>query len=125
MKILVCGSRSFDDWRLFLLKTEPYYFNSEDYTEDGLEDFTVISGGAIGADFLARVWAKYCGYPYVEYPADWKTHGKKAGIIRNQEMLAAKPDVVLAFWDGKSSGTKHMIDIATEAKVKVEVVNFT
>lgn len=68
----------------------------------------IISGGARGADRAGEDWAFANGVPVVVMPAQWGQHGKKAGPIRNKEM-ATEADALLAFWDGVSSGTAHMI----------------
>jgi hypothetical protein len=85
---------------------------------------TIIHGKAQGADMLADNWAIRHEVKRDVYPADWTTHGKKAGILRNAEMLASGVDLVIAFWDGKSRGTKNMIDRAKKAGVPVELVMF-
>jgi hypothetical protein len=54
-------------------------------------------------------------------PADWKTHGRSAGPKRNLMMLDMKPDLVLAFWDGKSPGTKHLIENARKRGIPVRM----
>lgn len=88
MRILVCGGRDFDDWGKL-------YDNLDDYLSP---DLIIIQGGAKGADFLARVWAKHMGVEWHEYPADWMSHGKAAGHIRNKQMLdEGNPDLVIAF----------------------------
>lgn len=116
MRVLVCGGRDFDDWGKLdkkldeLLHSKGYYYA-----------FTIIEGGAKGADFLARVWAKYMDIPFEEYPADWNKHGKAAGGIRNQQMLdEGKPDLVVAFAGG--AGTADMVRRAKKAGVEVEEV---
>ncbi len=76
----------------------------------------IISGGAIGVDTLARQWAKKHKIDYIEYPANWKIWGKKAGIIRNKEMVEYC-DVLISFWDGKSKGTLQTIQYAIELGV--------
>lgn len=114
MRILVCGHREFDDWQLIEETLDPYI-------EKGL---VIIEGEAKGADFLARVWAKFNGVPYEAYPADWKTYGKGAGPIRNKQMLVeGKPDLVVAFLAEGSIGTKNMIKQAMDYGVEVKVVN--
>lgn len=72
----------------------------------------VIHGGARGVDAVCAEAAARHGHEVVEMPADWETHGKKAGVLRNLEMLDQGPDVVVAWWNGVSRGTKHMIDAA-------------
>jgi hypothetical protein len=61
------------------------------------------------------------GLKLENYPANWRQKGKQAGYLRNQEM-AKKADALVAFWDGESKGTKHMIDIAEQMGLKVNVV---
>ena len=86
----------------------------------------VVHGGAAGADRMAAEWADRHGVPADEYPASWDRHGAKAGRIRNREMLDnAKPDLVLAFPWGQSSGTAHMMRIAERAAVPIEAPQST
>lgn len=117
MRVLVCGGREFDDYETLRLELFKVF--------DGVpfKEALLIEGGAKGADFLARVWAKGNGVPYKEYPANWKTHGYRAGPIRNQQMLdEGKPDLVVAFPGGE--GTADMVRRAKKAGVEViEVEN--
>jgi hypothetical protein len=83
-------------------------------------DDTVIAGGARGADSLARQMATQFRLKYREFPADWDKHGKSAGYKRNEDM-ARNADGLVAFWDGYSKGTKHMIDIALREGLEVHV----
>lgn len=112
MKILITGSRGWTDRN----KVEHAIKNY-----GGLENSVIIvHGGAVGADSIANSIAKSYGLVcHVHYP-NWNKFGKKAGIIRNEEMLLKEnPDVVLAFWDRKSPGTKHMMDFATSQGYEV------
>lgn len=68
----------------------------------------VVCGCAKGADRFGAEYALEAGIPVTHFPADWKKHGNKAGILRNCDM-AAYADMGLAIWDGESRGTKHMI----------------
>lgn len=78
----------------------------------------VIEGGASGADMLGRCWAEMHHVKSVTVPADWATHGKAAGPIRNRRMLTDfKPDLVVAFPGGR--GTANMIHQAERAGVRV------
>jgi hypothetical protein len=83
-------------------------------------DLTVISGGARGVDTWAREKCAASKISYTEYPADWATHGTPAGFIRNEEMVKAA-DMVVAFWDGTSKGTKLTIDLALRHRKTLEV----
>lgn len=82
---------------------------------------SVIIHGACpsGADRDADSWASFLGLQVEAYPADWETHGKAAGPIRNKQMVNSKPDMVLAFWDGFSRGTGNCIRLAQKADIPV------
>ena len=82
----------------------------------------IVHGGAPGADRTAGFLADDFGFAVEEHPAEWEKHGKRAGFLRNVEMLESGVDLVLAFWDGASRGTKHMIDEARKRGIPVEVV---
>lgn len=109
-RLLVCGSRSWTDADLIEEEMVP------------LEPEVVMQGEAEGADRLAKRIAKKWGFKVESYPADWKRWDKVAGVVRNWDMLRAEPDMVLAFWDGKSAGTAHMVSIAQHAKIPTKIV---
>lgn len=115
MRILVCGGRDFD----------PEYVSDRIDTLLGRwfpcePNIRISHGGARGADAGAALFAKEMGLVSRVYPADWNTHGKAAGVIRNQEMLDQEEPVrVIAFWDGKSKGTLDMITRAVRGFVPV------
>lgn len=71
----------------------------------------IVSGGARGVDSLAEAAAYECHLRCVVYPADWERYGKKAGFIRNKDIIAAA-DRVIGFWDGVSKGTAHSLRLA-------------
>ena len=71
----------------------------------------VVSGTAKGVDSLGEDYAESRGLPVKKFPADRDHLGKGAGYRRNEQM-AEYADQLIAIWDGKSLGTKHMIDIA-------------
>lgn len=71
-----------------------------------------------GADKMARNYAHDNCIPLKVFSANWDEHGKKAGYIRNRQM-AEYSDLALAFWDMKSSGTKHTIDFGRSGLIKV------
>ncbi len=111
MRILVCGSRSWTN--LTLIHT---YLQNVGAT-------LIIYGNARGADKLAGQIASQLNIPVEVYLPDWDRYGKRAGFIRNREMLEkGKPDLVLAFWDGESNGTRNMIELGEGAKVPTLVV---
>jgi len=102
MKLAVVGSRDFDDYAYLteMLKFHPC-------TE-------IISGGARGADKLAKQYAAENGIKYKEFPADWNAHPKAAGFIRNTK-IANACDELVAFWDNISPGTKHTLMLVEKA----------
>ncbi len=119
MKVLVCGSRDvdpFDAWEIFKLRL------SKLPNTTSPREHLIISGGARGADAIGHRVAKTLGYSTVTFKADWKTHGRRAGILRNMAMLDQEPDLVVALWDGTSRGTKHTIDEAERRGIPVEIL---
>ena len=81
---------------------------------------TVVCGMALGVDTFGLNWGKNNGLSVDEYPADWKQYGRRAGFIRNMEM-AYNADMLIAFWDGRSRGTKDMIDKALSLGLDIHV----
>jgi hypothetical protein len=73
--------------------------------------WTIVSGGARGVDKWAEQTAKHHRRHTDIYEPDWKKYGKVAGFIRNNEIVR-NCDIVVAFWDGRSKGTKHSIQLA-------------
>lgn len=80
----------------------------------------VISGCADGVDQLGEEWAQMMQLPVRQFPADWKRYGRAAGRQRNLQM-AVYADALIAVWDGKSPGTRHMIETAERMGLKVFV----
>jgi len=118
VRVLACGSRTFEDqakvWKAL-----------DDLLNLSLTGVTIIHGAARGADSLAAEWAGSRRCPVEAFPADWKKYGKRAGYVRNRQMLdEGNPDLVLAFVDKplhESRGTKMMVDIARMAGVMAKV----
>lgn len=112
MKVIVCGGRNFSD-RDFLFATLDKI--DSELPRPGIT--CIISGCAQGADTFALEWSRkwdlVCGF----FPADWRRHGRAAGPIRNQEMLDAGPDLVIAFPGGR--GTDDMVRRAKAVGVRV------
>lgn len=111
MRVMVCGSRDYPRAARIAARIAMF--------PDGT---IVMHGGARGADLLAARYAEGLGFEVEEWPADWKRDGKRAGVLRNIDMLDQKPDLVIAFWDGKSRGTKHVISEARRRGIPVEVM---
>lgn len=113
--IIIAGSRDIQN----------YFLISENLDRliplETREKIEVVSGCAMGVDTMGEWWASANHIPIVKFPADWDTHGKRAGYIRNEEM-AKYSKCLIAFWDGNSKGTKHMIDLAKKYNLKLKVV---
>lgn len=108
MNVAIIGSRTFTDYeraKQFLAALD-------------LDISRIISGGARGADAIAERYAAEHGIPTTIYPADWERYGRGAGMIRNKQIIA-DADLVVAFWDGASKGTKNAMELARKAKKKL------
>jgi len=111
MKLIVAGSREFTDYST--LETE--LSNIKDSITE------IVSGTARGADRLGERYANENNITLQRMPAEWDKHGRSAGYKRNEQM-AEYADSLIAFWDGQSRGTKHMIDIARRLDLEVIVI---
>lgn len=120
-KILVCGDRNWTDYQF--IYNELYYIALFEELID-FKDITIINGTARGADSLGYKAGKALGCQSARYPANWAKYGRRAGPIRNRQMLeSGRPDLVLVFHDNinSSRGTKNMVTIARNANVPVRV----
>lgn len=116
-RVIIAGSRTFTDYELLDHKLSHIL---QRLTPD---DTAIVSGTAKGADQMGEHWAWAHGFEVMRFPAQWDVHGKRAGYIRNEQMLEAATHLI-AFHDGVSRGTAHMIDIARKKGLKVVVVRF-
>lgn len=114
-RVIIAGGRDFTLYQ----KLE----DDVDYLLQNMQEPEIVSGTAKGTDTLAIKYAKEKGLDLKQFPADWDWHGKTAGYIRNKEM-ADYATHLIAFWDGHSKGTKHMIDIARKQGLKVRLVMY-
>ena len=115
-KVVIAGGRDFNDYELLRKCCDIALSSITDEIE-------VVSGTAGGADKLGERYAAEKGYHIRRFPADWGTYKKRAGYIRNDEM-AQYGDALIAFWDGFSKGTGHMIDLANEYNIKVRIIKY-
>ena len=115
-RVIIAGGRDFDDYELLRSRMDDLL----NYKKDGI---TVVCGEARGADSLGRRYAEERGYQIASFPADWSKYHKQAGYIRNVEM-ANNADALAAFWDGKSRGTKHMIETARKFGLQVKIIHY-
>jgi YspA, cpYpsA-related SLOG family len=114
-RYIIAGGRDFDNYSL-LKKTCDEHIVDKSNVE-------VVCGMARGADLLGKRWADENNVSVVKFPADWNKHGKSAGYIRNAEMGEYGTHLI-AFWDGISKGTKHMINMAKKKNLQVIVVMY-
>lgn len=117
-RVIIAGGRDFNDYPLLKAKCDNILAGKAQ-----THRIIVVSGAAKGADKLGEQYAWERGYAIDSYPADWNTHGKAAGYIRNAQM-ANSADALIAFWDGKSHGTKDIIDTATNKGLKVRTIKY-
>lgn len=120
-RIIIAGSRTFLDYEYLKGIMDEYIRNLP-----GNPLITIISGTASGADLLGERYASERGYLVERFQADWKIGGY-AGRLRNARMAdfaSLKKGVLFAFWDGKSLGTKHMIECAKKYGIETHIANF-
>ena len=117
-KVIIAGSRGFSNYKLLREQCNKYLRDKRKTS-----NIIIVSGGARGADSLGEKYAQDEGFDLEIYPAQWKKLGKQAGFRRNEQM-AEVADALIAFWDGESHGTKHMIDIMTNKGLPTKVINY-
>ena len=115
MKLIITGCRDYIDYDRMKLKTSALLVRHSP------RDIEVLCGGSEGADGLGRRLACEYGMDVKVFPARRDLHGKEAGMIRNRQM-AEYGTHLIAFWDGKSCGTKNMIEEAEKCGLDVSVV---
>ena len=116
IKVAVVGSRTFNNFDLFLTKMQEIFIVAD------IE--MIISGGARGADKMAERFAELFDIPIQVFRPDWGKHGKAAGFIRNKDIVE-NADVVIAFWDGSSHGTKHSMELAQKMNKWLYIVSLS
>lgn len=115
MIVIVCGGRNF--------RNNDLVFRAMNTIHRNFEITALVHGDAKGADAVADIWASW--HPTMgrfPRPADWDTHGKRAGPIRNSEMITEfDPDLIIAFPGG--SGTENMKQLGRQHDIMVIEVN--
>lgn len=111
MKVAVIGSRTFDN------------YEEVKRTLSAINITLLVSGGAKGADTFGEQYAKENNIPTKIFLPDWEKHGKAAGFIRNTDIIN-EAELVVAFWDQKSNGTKDSIEKADKAGKKILIITF-
>lgn len=116
-RVLVCGGVDFDNKELFYEKMKQLV---------KLDDI-IVSGHAKGADTFAEEYAKDFNMKTRIFPAEWKKYGRAAGPIRNKQMLDFVKEnnpVVIAFWNGKSRGTKNTVETARKIGIEPIIISY-
>jgi hypothetical protein len=118
--VCIAGSRIFSDYTYLVNKVDKALSNLK-----ATHKITIVSGGAYGADKLGEKYAKAKGYRIRRFIPNWGAFGRQAGMMRNIEMMKflyeQEDKYLIAFWNGESKGTKHMIDICESVKIPCKV----
>ena len=124
IRIIIAGSRSFDNYDKLCKEVDEFISMQMFFAGLGAyksKEVEIVSGGARGADKLGERYAKEHNLRLKIFPADWDKYGKRAGYIRNTEM-AEYANCLIAFWDGKSKGTAHMIVLAPKYDLMTAII---
>jgi hypothetical protein len=114
VRVIVCGSRKWRDRAAIIARLVQL---------PPRDDTVVVHGGAKGADRIAHQEAQKLGLLVEVHEPDYETYSaKRAPLIRNEAMAGLGADLCIAFWDGRSTGTQHMMTVASAAGIPVEVV---
>jgi hypothetical protein len=116
-RVIVAGGRGFGDYELLKARLDLLLANKRP------AEVVVVSGTASGADRLGERYARERGLALERHPADWEGQGRQAGMRRNERM-ADHAEALVAFWDGRSPGTRHMIEAARARGLAVRVVRY-
>lgn len=114
-KVIIAGGRDFTN-------TEILFQNCDEILKE-YQGIEIVSGTAKGADKMGEFYANQRGYSVKRFPAQWDKYGKSAGYVRNKEM-SDYGDLLIAFWDGSSKGTKNMIELAESKKIPTHVIRY-
>ncbi|MDE6520236.1 MAG: DUF2493 domain-containing protein [Ruminococcus sp.] len=107
MKVAIVGSRDLN------------ITNLEEYMPENVSE--IVSGGAKGVDSNAKEYALKNNIPLTEFFPDYRRFGRSAPLKRNLQIIQYA-DIVIAFWDGKSHGTKYVIDNCQKANIPVKLI---
>lgn len=117
LKILICGGRHFCNYAL-LENVADNVIKGQDFSE-----IEIVSGHCIGADRMGEEYAKRHDYALKIFPAEWEKYGKRAGPIRNKQMIdyiaEFENKIVIAFTSLNTKGTKNTIALAKKANIRV------
>lgn len=116
--IIIAGGRDFNDYGLLKEKVDKIISD-----KIKTHKISIISGQADGADKLGERYASENKLRIMKFNTDWGVYGKEAWKNTNVNM-ANYADALIAFWDGKSSGTKHMIEVARGKNIPTRIINY-
>ena len=113
LRVVIAGGREFNDFERLCKFCDNILRSYEEH----FDQITIVSGNAIGTDRMGEEYSRLRGYNLMVFLADWFKFGKRAGIIRNAQMAEyaisdGAEGILIAFWNGKSRGTKNMIEVA-------------
>lgn len=115
MRVVIAGSRN--------LKIGPVALSSLVHTAPFYNEMTqILSGGASGIDSYAAMYADHYGIPFTEYRPEYRKYTAKAAPIIRNKAMADNADALIAVWDGKSRGTRNMIDEAKARNLKIHLI---
>ena len=115
-RLIIAGSRYFHSYSLLCRVCDKMLSRKV----ADRETITVLSGHCHGADLLGEAYARERGFDLETYEAEWTRYGPAAGPKRNAAM-AEKADALMCFWNGRSRGTRNMIEEAMRRGLKVRV----
>ena len=117
VRVLITGSRTWEDEDAIAVafQTIEYEFG----TYNSMEPVLVSGACPTGADALGEAEARRLHWPVEQHPALWDTHGKRAGFVRNAEMVKLGADVCLAFIKDESKGATMTANLAEKAGIPV------
>lgn len=116
-RIVIGGCRTFTDYDVFKEYLDGFFLNLRQNHQ-----IVILSGHCRGVDAMAEKYAKENGFSLEIHPAEWEKYGRAAGPKRNEKMVLLA-DCVIAFWDGKSRGTKSLISFAEDRQKPMQIKN--
>ena len=132
MRLIIAGGRDYKDYPKLVAEVTNI-INNLNLTPEQNASIEIVSGAqeskdkktgqSWGADYLGEKFAREVGYPTRRFPANWDKYGLKAGPVRNREM-AQHGDILIAFHDGVSRGTKNMIDNMRKLNKDVYIIKY-
>lgn len=114
-RVIIAGTRHFDDYSFLEKKCDHFLQN--------VENIEIVCGECQGPDLLGKKYAKARGFGVKSFYPDWKEHGKKAGILRNQAM-GDYANYAILFWDGVSLGTANMVWEASRRFLVTKIIMY-